>query len=130
MKLIVAIIRPEKLGEVMEALYRAEVRGLSVAGIQGHGGELEKVETYRGLTVKMELQDKVRLEIGVSENFVERTVRAILASARTGEVGDGKVFVLPVEKVYRIRTGEEDSEAVTPQDPGLTELLSQMTASK
>ena len=130
MKLIVAIIRPEKLSEVMEALYRAEVRGLSVAGIQGHGGELEKVETYRGLTVKMELQDKVRLEIGVSENFVERTVRAILASARTGEVGDGKVFVLPVEKVYRIRTGEEDSEAVTPQDPGLTELLSQMTAAK
>ena len=130
MKLIVAIIRPEKLGEVMEALYRAEVRGLSVAGIQGHGGELEKVETYRGMTVKMELQDKIRIEIGVSEHFVERTVRAILASARTGEVGDGKVFVLPVEKVYRIRTGEEDSEAVTPQDPGLTELLSQMTAAK
>jgi nitrogen regulatory protein P-II 1 len=130
MKLIVAIIRPEKLGEVMEALYRAEVRGLSVAGIQGHGGELEKVETYRGMTVKMELQDKIRLEIGVSENFVERTVRAILSSARTGEVGDGKVFVLPVEKVYRIRTGEEDSEAVTPQDPGLTEFLSQMTAAK
>ncbi|MBW3629698.1 MAG: P-II family nitrogen regulator [Gemmatimonadetes bacterium] len=130
MKLIVAIIRPEKLSEVMEALYRAEVRGLTVAGVQGHGGELEKVETYRGLTVKMELQDKVRLEIGVSENFVERTVRAILASARTGEVGDGKVFVLPVEKVYRIRTGEEDSEAVTPQDPGITELLSQMTAGK
>ena len=130
MKLIVAIIRPEKLSEVMEALYRAEVRGLTVAGVQGHGGELEKVETYRGLTVKMELQDKVRIEIGVSENFVERTVQAILASARTGEVGDGKVFVLPVEKVYRIRTGEEDSEAVTPQDPGITELLSQMTAGK
>jgi nitrogen regulatory protein P-II 1 len=130
MKLIVAIIRPEKLSEVMEALYRAEVRGLSVAGIQGHGGELEKVETYRGMTVKMELQDKIRIEIGVSENFVERTVRAILSSARTGEVGDGKVFVLPVEKVYRIRTGEEDSEAVTPQDPGLTEFLSQMTAAK
>ena len=115
MKLIVAIIRPEKLSEVMEALYRAEVRGLSVAGIQGHGGELEKVETYRGVTVKMELQDKVRLEIGVSENFVERTVRAILSSARTGEVGDGKIFVLPVEKVYRIRTGEEDEGAVTPR---------------
>ena len=127
MKLIVAIIRPEKLGDVLEALYRAEVRGLSVAGVQGHGGELEKVETYRGLTVKMELQDKVRIEIGVSENFVDRTVRAILSSARTGEVGDGKVFVLPVEKVYRIRTGEEDSEAVTPQDPGLAEFLSQVT---
>lgn len=129
MKLIVAIIRPDKLGDVLEALYRAEVRGLTVAGVQGHGGELEKVETYRGLTVKMELQEKVRVEIGVSEPFVDRTVQAILASARTGEVGDGKVFVLPVEKVYRIRTGEEDAEAVTPQDPGLTELLAQMAVS-
>lgn len=124
MKLIVAIIRPDRLGEVLEALYRAEVRGLTVAGVQGHGGELEKVETYRGMTVKMELHDKVRVEIGVTEPFVERTVRAILSSARTGEVGDGKVFVLPVEKVYRIRTGEEDEEAVTPQDPSLAELLS------
>lgn len=115
MKLIVAIIRPERLGETLEALYRAEVRGLTVGTVQGHGGELERVETYRGTTVKMELQEKIRLEIGVSEPFVERTVRAILESARTGEVGDGKVFVLPVEKVYRIRTGEEDEAAVTPQ---------------
>ena len=130
MKLIVAIIRPDKLGEVLEALFRAEVRGLTVAHVQGHGGEMEKVETYRGLTVKMELQDKVRVEIGVSEAFVDRTVRAILASARTGEVGDGKVFVLPVEKVYRIRTGEEDEEAVTPQDAGLSELLSQISTGK
>lgn len=67
------------------------------------------------MTVKMELHDKVRLEIGVSEPFVQRTVDAILASARTGEVSDGKVFVLPVEKVYRIRTGEEDVAAVTPE---------------
>lgn len=124
MKLIVAIVRPEKLGDVLEALYRAEVRGLTVSHVQGHGGELEKVETYRGMTVKMELQDKVRIEIGVSEPFVERTARAILAGARTGEVGDGKVFVLPIEKVFRIRTGEMDEEAVTPQDPGLTQLLS------
>ena len=115
MKLIVAIIRPEKLGDVLEALYRAEVRGLTVSHVQGHGGELEKVETYRGMTVKMELQEKVRVEIGVSDPFVDRTCRAILASARTGEVGDGKVFVLPVEKVFRIRTGETDVEAVTPQ---------------
>lgn len=62
----------------------------------------------------MELSEKVRIDIGVSDHFVEPTVRAILASARTGSVGDGKVFVLPVEKVYRIRTGEEDVEAVTP----------------
>jgi nitrogen regulatory protein P-II 1 len=117
MKLIVAIIRPEKLGDVLEALYRAEVRGLTVTRVQGHGGETEAVETYRGLTVKMELQEKVRLEIGVSDPFVEPTVQAILASARTGDVGDGKVFVLPVEKVYRIRTAEEDRAAVTPVLP-------------
>jgi nitrogen regulatory protein P-II 1 len=114
MKLIVTIIRPDKLSDVLEALYRTEVRGLTVSPVQGHGGELEKVETYRGMTVKMELQEKVRLEIGVSEPFVDRTVKAILSSARTGEVGDGKVFVLPVEHVYRIRTGEVDEKAVTP----------------
>jgi nitrogen regulatory protein P-II 1 len=114
MKLVVAIIRPEKLNEVLEALYRAEVRGLTISRVRGHGGEVEEVETYRGMTVKMELHDKVRLEIGVSDHFVEPTVRAILSAGATGEVGDGKIFVLPVEKVYRIRTGEEDRSAVTP----------------
>jgi nitrogen regulatory protein P-II 1 len=113
-KLVVAIVRPEKLGDVLESLFRAEVRGLTIHRAQGHGGETEQVETYRGTTVKMELSDKVRLEIGVSDHFVEPTVKAILSAARTGEVGDGKVFVLPVEKVYRIRTGEEDQAAVTP----------------
>ncbi len=114
MKLVVAIIRPEKLNEVLEALYRADVRGLTISRVRGHGGEVEEVETYRGMTVKMELHDKVRLEIGVSDPFVEPTVRAILSAGATGEVGDGKIFVLPVEKVYRIRTGEEDRSAVTP----------------
>lgn len=114
MKLVVAVVRPEKLTDVLEALFRAEVRGLTIHRVQGHGGETERVETYRGTTVKMELSEKVRLEIGVSDHFVEPTVNAILASARTGLVGDGKVFVLPVEKVYRIRTGEENQAAVTP----------------
>lgn len=114
MKLVVAIIRPEKLNEVLEALYRAEVRGLTISRVRGHGGETEAVETYRGTTVKVELHDKVRIEIGVSDPFVQPTVRAILAAGATGEVGDGKIFVLPVEKVYRIRTGEEDRSAVTP----------------
>jgi nitrogen regulatory protein P-II 1 len=114
MKLVVAIIRPEKLNEVLEALYRAEVRGLTISRVRGHGGETESVETYRGTTVKVELHDKVRLEIGVSDSFVDPTVRAILSAGRTGDVGDGKVFVMPVEKVYRIRTGEEDRSAVTP----------------
>jgi nitrogen regulatory protein P-II 1 len=114
MKLVVAIIRPDKLNEVLEALYRAEVRGLTISRVRGHGGETESVETYRGTTVKVELHDKVRLEIGVSDSFVDPTVRAILSAGRTGDVGDGKVFVMPVEKVYRIRTGEEDRSAVTP----------------
>ena len=114
MKLIVAVVRPEKLPEVLEALFKAEVRGLTLSRAQGHGGETEQVETYRGSTVKMELVDKVRLDIGVSDPFVEVTVEAILRSARTGEVGDGKIFVLPVEKAIRIRTGEEDLAAVTP----------------
>jgi len=114
MKLITAIIRPEKLNEVLEALFRAEVRGLSISRVQGHGGETEEIETYRGTTVKMELVEKVRLEIGVSEPFVDITVDAILGAARTGEVGDGKIFVVPVERVVRIRTGEVNTEAVTP----------------
>ena len=114
MKLIVAIIRPDCLNDVLEQLYRSDVRGLTVTKVLGHGGETENVETYRGTTVKVALQEKVRLEIGVSESFVEVTVRAILESARTGEVGDGKVFVLPIEGIYRIRTGERDEAAVTP----------------
>ena len=114
MKLIVAIVRPEKLNEVLEALFQAEVRGLTLSRVQGHGGETERVETYRGTTVKMELHEKVRLEIGVSEPFVKPTVEAILKAARTGAAGDGTLFVPPVEQGSRIRTGEEDEAAVTP----------------
>ena len=120
MKLVVAVVRPEKLPDVLESLFRAEIRGLTLQRVQGHGGETERVETYRGTTVKMELSEKVRIEIGVSDHFVKPTVDAILRAARTGTVGDGKVFVLPVEKVYRIRTGEEDQAAVTPVEEELT----------
>lgn len=114
MKLIVAVVRPDRLNDVLEALFRADVRGLTLSRVQGHGGELEAVQTYRGTTVKMELVEKVRLEIGVSEPFVAVTVDAIRSAAATGEVGDGKIFVLPVESVVRIRTGERDVDAVTP----------------
>jgi nitrogen regulatory protein P-II 1 len=116
MKMVTAVIRPEKLNDVLEALFNADVRGLTISRAQGHGGELEHVETYRGTTVKMELVDKVRIDIGLSDPFVEPTVRAVMQAACTGEVGDGKVFVTPVEKVYRIRTGEEDTAAVTPSE--------------
>ncbi len=114
MKLIKAIIRPDKLNEVLKALFQADVRGLTVSRVRGHGGETEAVETYRGTTVKMELTEKVMLDIGVSESFVETAIEAILGAARTGEVGDGKIFVLPVEQIIRIRTAEEDTAAVTP----------------
>ena len=106
MKLVVAVVRPDKLSAVLEALFHEEVRGLTIGRVQGHGGETERVETYRGTTVKMDLSEKVRLEIGVSDHFVE-------------PVGDGKIFVLPVEKVYRIRTAEEDQDAVTPVEPAV-----------
>lgn len=114
MKLVKAIIRPNRLADVLRALYAEEIEGLTVSQVRGHGGEEEMVETYRGTTVKKELHDKVMLDIGVTEPFVERTVTAIRGAARTGRVGDGKIFVLPVERVVRVRTGEEDSAAVTP----------------
>ena len=99
---------------MLAALYRAEVRGLSISRVQGHGGELDRVETYRGTTVKMGLSDKVRFDIAVSDDFVDTTIEALCEGARTGEVGDGKIFVLPLERAVRIRTGETDHGAVTP----------------
>jgi nitrogen regulatory protein PII len=113
-KLVIGIVRPEKANDVLEALYRAEVRGVSISQVQGHGGELDRVETYRGTTVKVGLADKVRFEIAVSDDFVEPTIDALCAGARTGEVGDGKIFVVPLERAVRIRTAETDRAAVTP----------------
>ena len=112
MKMVVAIVRPEKVNNVLEALFRVQVRGLTISRVQGHGGETEHVENYRGTTVKMALSEKVRLEIGVSDGFVETTVNANNEAARTGEVGDGKIFVMPVESVIRMRTNERDTDAV------------------
>ncbi len=114
MKLVIGIVRPEKANDVLQALYRAEVRGVSLSRIQGHGGELERVETYRGTRVKMGLADKVRFEVAVSDAFLEPTIEALCEGGRTGEVGDGKIFVIGLERVVRIRTGEIDHGAVTP----------------
>ncbi len=114
MKLITAIVRPERLAAVKMALFREGVTGISVARVTGHGGEHEIVEHYRGSSVVLEFREKVKLEIAVSEPFVERTIDAIVGAARTGEVGDGKIFVQPLERVVRIRTGEEDVSALTP----------------
>ena len=116
MKLVIGIVRPEKANDVLEALYRADVRGVSMSRVQGHGGELERVETYRGTTVQVGLSEKVRFEIAVSDEFVDPTVSALCEGARTGEVGDGKIFVVPLERAVRIRTGDRDQGAVTPVD--------------
>jgi nitrogen regulatory protein P-II 1 len=115
-KLVVAIVRPEKANDVLESLYRADVRGFSMSRVQGHGGELDRVETYRGTTVQMGLSEKVRFEIAVSDEFVEPTIEALCRGARTGDVGDGKIFVQPLERAVRIRTGDTDVGAVTPVD--------------
>jgi nitrogen regulatory protein P-II 1 len=114
LKLVIGIVRPEKANDVLEALYRADVRGISISRVQGHGGELDRVETYRGTTVEMRLADKVRFEIAVSESFVDATIAALCEGGRTGDVGDGKIFVVPLERAVRIRTGETEEAAVTP----------------
>jgi len=114
MKLITAIIRPDRLTEVKLALFRAGVTGISLSRVSGHGGEREMVQQYRGERVVMEFHEKIRIEMVCSEPFVEPTIQAILSSARTGEVGDGKIFVQSIESVIRIRTGERDNAALTP----------------
>ena len=114
MKLITCIIRPERLSEVKTALFRAGVTGISISRVSGHGGERDLVEHYRASSIVLEFREKVRIEMAVSEPFVEPTINAILAAARTGEVGDGKIFVQPIERVIRIRTGETDNAALTP----------------
>ena len=113
MKLITTVIRPERLPQVKAALFRAGVTGITINRVSGHGGERELQETYRGSTLVLEFREKVRIEMVCSEPFVEPTINAILSSARTGEVGDGKIFVQPIERVIRIRTGEVDNAALT-----------------
>ena len=114
MKCIIAIVRAERLELIKEALFRVGVTGMTLSRVSGHGGEHEVVEHYRGSAVLLQFREKVRIEIAVSDPFVEATIEAICSSARTGEVGDGKIFVTPLERVIRIRTGEEDTEALTP----------------
>lgn len=114
MKLITAIFRPERLAEVKAALFRAGVTGVTFSRVSGHGGEKEIVQQYRAETVVIEFHDKIKLETAVSEPFVQPTIDAIIEGARTGEVGDGKIFVQPLEQVIRIRTGEGNTEALTP----------------
>lgn len=113
MKLVVAIIRPEKLADVKRALFQVGVTGMTLSRVSGHGGERDIVQQYRGESVVLEFHDKVRIEMACSEAFVDRAIAAICDAARTGQVGDGKIFILPLEETVRIRTGERANAALT-----------------
>jgi nitrogen regulatory protein P-II 1 len=114
MKLISCVIRPERLAVVKEALFRAGVTGITITRVSGHGGERDIMTVRRGTNVVLEFHEKVKIEMACSEAFVEPTIDAILAAARTGNVGDGKIFIQPIDRVIRIRTGERDAAALTP----------------
>lgn len=112
MKLIIAIVQPSRLEFVKEALNEVEVVRLTVMDCQGFGRQKGQTEMYRGHEFTVNLLRKVQLQIAVNDEFVEPTINAILKGGRTGEIGDGKIFVLPLEDCLRIRTGERGPEAI------------------
>jgi nitrogen regulatory protein P-II 1 len=112
MKKIEAIIKPFKLDEVKEALQEVGLQGITVTEARGFGRQKGHTELYRGAEYVVDFLPKVKIEVVVEDNMVERTVDAIINAARTGRIGDGKIFILPIEEVIRIRTGERGSEAI------------------
>jgi nitrogen regulatory protein PII len=109
MKLIKSIVRPNKLDDVCEALEKMNVSGVTVTDVRGHGRQKGHTTVYRGREYSVNLLPKVQLEVVVSDHLVDEIIRAIIETARTGEIGDGRVFVLPVDYGYNIRTGERDA---------------------
>ena len=112
MKLITAIIKPFKLDDVRDALTRAGVQGMTIAEVRGYGRQKGHTEIYRGSEYNVAFMPKVRLEIAVSDHEVEPTIEAIQTAARTGQIGDGKIFVTTIDQALRIRTGETDVDAL------------------
>lgn len=112
MKLIIAIIQPSRLEEVKQQLYNAEVNLITVSEVLGHGRQKGVTEVYRGAREMGNLLRKIRLEIAVNEDFVEPTIRAIIKGAKTGETGDGKIFILDLKDCVRIRTEERGDVAI------------------
>ena len=112
MKLIIAIIQPYRLEDVKKALYDADVHLITVTEVLGHGRQKGVDEFYRGSKESGNLLRKIRLEIAVNENFVDPTVKAIIKGARTGKIGDGKIFVVDLPRCIRIRTGDEGPQAI------------------
>ena len=108
MKLIKSIIRPNKVEDVRDALEKLSIFGLTVSDVRGHGRQKGHTAVYRGKEYSVSLLPKVEIEVVVQDDMVDDAIKAIAAAARTGEIGDGRVFVLPVEQGYNIRTGERD----------------------
>ncbi len=112
MKLIIAYIQPERLNDVKQKLYAADILKMSVTNSLGCGQQGGYHESYRGVDIEVNLLKKIRLEIAVNAEYVDKTINAIIEGARTGNIGDGKIFVTSLEECYRIRTGEKGSEAI------------------
>jgi len=112
MKLVIAYIQPEKLDDVKQALFDKDIKKMSVTNYLGCGQQAGYTESYRGTMLEVNLLKKVRIEVAVNEDFVDVCVDAIVNGARTGSIGDGKIFVVPIEQCIRIRTGEKGSEAI------------------
>ena len=112
MKMIIAVIQPNRLPDVKKALFDAKVGKMTVTNVIGCGQQAGYTESYRGNVIEVNLLKKIRLEIAVNEEFVKPTIDAIISGARTGEIGDGKIFVLDLPKCIRIRTGEDGTDAI------------------
>jgi len=112
MKMVIAVVRPEAIEDVKASLFEAEIHKMTVYHVKGCGQQKGYTESYRGNIVNVNLLNKVCIEIVVNDPFVDTAIEAIMKAARTGNIGDGKIFVLPVEKCYRIRTGEEGIDAI------------------
>ena len=112
MKLIMAVIKPFRLDDVRDALSEIGIKGMTVTEVKGFGRQKGHTELYRGAEYAVDFLPKIKLEVAVPSDLVDRVIESITTAAQTGKIGDGKIFVLPVEKAVRIRTGEEDEEAV------------------
>ncbi len=112
MKLVIAYIQPHKLNDVKQSLYSAEIHKMSVTNALGCGQQKGYTETYRGVAVEVNLLKKLRIEIAVNEDFLQPTIDAIIKGARTGEIGDGKIFIVDLAECIRIRTGEKGNQAI------------------
>ncbi|MGA8650255.1 MAG: P-II family nitrogen regulator [Xanthobacteraceae bacterium] len=112
MKLVIAIIKPFKLEEVRDALTAIGVHGMTVTEVKGYGRQKGHMEIYRGAEYAVNFLPKVRLEVAVPSDLAQKAVEAIGAAAKTGQIGDGKIFVAPIEQAFRIRTGETDADAL------------------